>query len=66
MDSTPIGFSLDFVSKENYEDSFYKFCIIKFIIFHILFSMFIISLIRTVLVNPGFFEKEYVFIYQIF
>jgi len=60
MDSTSIGFSLDFLNEENYKDPEYKYCIFKFFIFHFLFLMLIISIIRTVLIDPGFFEKEYV------
>ncbi len=37
MDSTSIGFSLDILNKENYEDPIYKYCIFKFIIFHIVY-----------------------------
>ena len=63
MDSTSVGFNLDFFNSKNYEDPVYKYCLIKFLIFHFLFLMLIISLLRTILTDPGHFEKEYVLIY---
>jgi hypothetical protein len=60
MDSTSVGFSLDFFNEKNYSDTKYRYCIFKFFIFHFLFLMVLLNLIRTVLIDPGYFEKEYV------
>jgi len=60
MDSSNVGFSLDFLNQENLNDPIYFHCFKKFMIFHFLLLMLLISLLRTVLTNPGLLEKEYV------
>jgi len=63
MDSSKVGFTLDFANPDNINDPIYYYCFKKFIIFHFLLIMFLISLLRTVLTDPGFLSKEYVKLY---
>jgi len=57
------GFSLEFYNKENWEKDLYRLEFSKFFLFHFLFFMFLWSLYKTVIYDPGTLSNEYVNIY---
>jgi len=60
MESTKIGFVLDFWNYYEVEDADYFHEIKNLLIFHLLFIMMIWCILKTILSKPGYLRKEYV------
>ena len=65
IESSKPGFTIKFYKNSNWEDGVYRKGIILFFVFHFLFVMFTLSLLRTFFANPGYYDKEYVNLYSI-
>jgi hypothetical protein len=60
-----MGFTLQFYVKENWDNKEYRKGIKMFLAFHFFFILFLISFIRTLFHNPGYYNTEYHHLYSI-
>ena len=60
------GFILDIMNKDNWELDLYRKEVYKLVIFHFIFFMFLCSITKTIIYDPGSLSKEYVIILFIY
>ena len=65
LESNQVGFTFKFWLKSNWNDINYQNAFINFCVFHFLFIMFFICLLRTIFTNPGELDKDFTDIYSL-
>lgn len=63
IDSSETGFSLDL--KTNWKDTTYRQGMLIFIVYHFLLTLLLLSLLRSIFNNPGYYDDEYVNLYSL-